>query len=390
MDINDIYYDHLKPTKLKDKELFVNASLDIQHSFTGRLDMLGLHIFFIEAATMIRNAVKLYEEGFFDAAFYSVRCAVELARVVTYFSKDDNPQDSDVFKGWATGGKFPFDSTIKTELEKSSSTYQEVREVLSDFFDGQSANLKKYQKYIHKQGFRSFYERGFTNKDREEARLKRITDDFVSFTKNSLAEIALLRLCVDPFPLLLRDPDVKYKIHAEWMTEAFSDQMVDSIIGKSKIKLYCSTDFYKSHVEYFVDNEILSEEAHTLINDQFYDRATWSIIKSQLQLLSSGDMLAVKVFNTSKKIAKIYMFNGMMFYFSDIKSSRKNMGFSGLDLIKLKESKQKLNQPYDEAYLSYLLLGDEDVWVEHNGMLTKAELTKLQSIDTSSTSDPDS
>ena len=66
------------------------------------------------------------------------------------------------------------------------------------------------------------------------------------------------------------------------------------------------------------------------------------------------------------------------------------MGFSGFDLIKIKESKQKLNQPYDEAYLSYLFLGDEDVWVEHNGMLTKAELTKLQSIDTSSTSDPDS
>jgi len=379
MDSTDsIYFYHLRPTTVDDKELFYSASRDIDHSFTGRIDMLGLHNFFIEASLLIRNAVRLYEQGFFDAAFYSVRSAVELSRIVTYFSDIDNPKDSEVFKNWTSGGKFPFDSRIKEELERSSDVYQEVRGVLGSFFDEQAERLRASQKYIHKQGFKTFYDRGFTNDEREKKRIAMMTQDFNAFTKNSLAEIALLRLCVDPFPLLLNDPDVMYKIHFESMTEPFSDDMVDKIIGKANVALYRSTDFYTSIAAYYDDNEALSEEAHTLINHQFYDRKSRKIIERQFHLLSKRDQSMVKMFNESDEISHIYASGGLEFYFSDVKSTRTKFGFSGSDFQVTDGVDKKLNTDYDGAFLSHIYTEDEDYWIEHNRPLKPEEFLEIQ------------
>lgn len=376
MNLEDQYYfGHLQPTSLENKELFLEASRDIQHSFTGRLDMLGLHTFFIEASLLIRNAVKQYEEGLFDAAFYSVRTAVELARVVTYFGEETDPKESEIYKDWRSGGKFPFDSVIRGELEKSSAVYQEVREALPEFFNEQAIRLKQVQKYVHKQGYKTFYERGFKSTAQEITRRKFMVNDFNSFIINSLAEIALLRLCIDPFPILLRDPDVMYKIHYQSRTEAFGDKTVDQVIGRANVDLYRTTEYYKSHVAYFEDNQVLTEDTYTLINDQFYDRKKWSDIRDQLHLISGTDLLAVLIFNKSKVIAKIYAQGGFQFYFSDVKTARKKWGFNSDDL-----KVGDINKPYDEAFLSYVRVAEEDLWLEHNKPLPESVIQNIESI----------
>jgi hypothetical protein len=375
---DSFYLHHLKPTKVENRELFYSASLDIEHSFSGRLDMFGLHTFFSEASMLIRNALRLYEEGFFDSAFYSVRSALELSRIVTYFSDIDNPQESEIFKSWASGSKFPFDREIKREIEKSSSVYQELHEVMGDFFGLQAERLRAAQKYIHKQGFKAFYARGGTNAEREKLRQDRMNRDFESFVKNSIVEIALLRLCIDPFPLLLNDPDIMYKVHFESMTEPFSDDMIEKILGNEIVSLYRSTEFYKSHVAYFESNVALSEEAHELLNNQYYNRSSWHIIKQQLQLLSAHDQAAVRIFNSSSAISKIYIFRGLVFYFSDVKSNRTKFGFSSTDFDQIKVAEVKINTDYDGAYLSYISGGDEDYWLEHNALLNPDEIIKIQ------------
>jgi len=378
MSNDDFYLYHLKKSSVKNKELFFSATSDIEGSFTGRLDMLPLHTFFIEASKMMRNAVKLYEDGYFDAAFYSVRSAVELSRIVAYFSDVDNPKDSEMFRNWASGKKFPFDSKIKEELESSSAVFQELRSVLGDFFDEQAVRLRAAQKYIHKQGLKAFYERGFTNEEHEKNRLDIISKDFNEFVKNSLAEIALLRLCIDPFPLLLRDPQVMYRVHFESMTIAFSDDMVNKVIGKRRVELYKSTDFYTSHVSHFGENESLSEEIHTFINQQFYDRTKWKIIEPQLHLLSQDDQRILRIFNASKTISRIYASGGLQFYFSNVKSERTNLGFNGLDFQEVKNADSKLNTDYDGAFLSYMSLGDDDYWIEHNGPLKLIDIDRIK------------
>ena len=87
MDNNSRFYHHLQPLALKEKDSFLWATSEIEQSFTGRIDILtsGLHTFFLESSKLLRNSIKLYEDGIFDAAFYSVRSALELARIVAHF-----------------------------------------------------------------------------------------------------------------------------------------------------------------------------------------------------------------------------------------------------------------------------------------------------------------
>lgn len=383
MNKDDYYYQHLQPNTLKDRDVFLRATHDIECSFTGRVDILtsGLHRFFLESSKLIRNAIKLYEEGVFDAAFYSVRTALELARVVAYFSNESEPGDSELYKSWRQGGKFPFDSTIRKQLEESGNVYVEIHSILKDFFDDQKARLASVQKYIHKQGYRTFYERGFTNEEREKRRQDKIAEDFYQFLKGTLTEIAFLRLCIDPFPILLRDSRVMYKVHFQGMTEPFSDVFVTNIIGEDKVEKYCTTEVYLSTFNHFNDNEQLTEEAHTLINNQYYNRKDWPVIERQMHLLSKKDTAAIKIFNFSNKVANLYMLGGWHWYFSDINSLRDGTRFSSQSLLDVKESDVKINAKYDEAYLSYFPDFDDDgLWIEHNEPLDKIDAAEIEKL----------
>jgi len=383
MNNDDYFYNHLKLNILKDKDIFLWATHDIEGSFTGRFDILtsGLHRFFLESSKLIRNAIKLYEEGIFDAAFYSVRSALELARVVTYLSNENDLKDNELYKSWRQGGKFPFDSTIRKQLESSGNVYTEILSVLRDFFDDQKSLLTSIQKYIHKQGYKTFYERGLVVADKEKIRQEIIADNFYQFLKGSLTEIAFLRLCIDPFPIILRDTRVMYKIHFQGMTEPFSDNFVTKIIGEDKIEKYCTTESYLSTFNYFNDNEQLSEEAHTLINNQYYDRKDWPIIEKQTHLLSKKDVTAIKIFNLSDKIANIYMLGGWQWYFSDVNSLRNGIRFSSQSLLDVKDSDIKINTKYDEAYLSYFYNFDDDgLWIEHNNPLIDIDIFNIEKV----------
>lgn len=375
----DFHYRHLQSTVLKDKDVFLQATLDIEHSFTGRIDILisGLNRFFLESSKMARNAIKLYEEGLFDAAFYSARTAVELARVVAFFSKEDEVKDSEIYALWRKGGKFPFDAAIRKELEKSSAVYVEIHAALEEFFSEQKELLSKVQKYIHKQGYRTFYDKGPVNPELEKRVRDIIASDFYLFIKGALTEIAFLRLCIDPFPVLLRDDSVRCRIHSESMTEPFSDDYIDKIIGEDKIRQFCSTEYYLSHVKHFENNEQMSEEMHEFVNNQYYNRKDRELIESQMHLLSKDDVAVVKVFNTSNKISKIYMAMGFQFYFSDVHSVRTNMGFSSENLREVKDSQSRFNSKYDEAYLSCFPYDEDYLWVEHNEPLDESEVFEI-------------
>lgn len=378
--LDDYYYKHLIPRDLENRELFLRAISDIENSFTGRFDVMSLHIFFTEASSLLKNSIKQYELGFFDSAFYSIRSALEIARIVAYFSSQEQPANSDIYKQWISGGKFPYDVKVKALLQNTSDVYGEVREALSEFFDTQDDMLKKVQKYIHKQGYRTFYtDRSF--KQEERVFIFDTTNKlFSEFLASSIAEIAILRLCIDPFPLLLRDEVVMYKIHFQSITEPYSDKTIE-LIGNNLISKYKNTEFYKSHLSSFSNNEELKEATYSLINDEYYDRNDYSVIKKQFHLLSLDEQMAVKLFNTYDEITKVYFQGGWIWYFSNTKSLRTKTDFNSQSLITVKNSVTKINSDYDGVFLSYFITNHgEDVWLEHNKKLSKKLIKSIHAV----------
>lgn len=373
----DWHYQHLTPFALRDKEAYLDAAWDIQNSFTGRMDIMGLHRFFIESALEIKNSIKLFESGFIGPAFYSVRTAVELARVVTLFTTKENYSDSDIFRSWKSGGQFPFDGQIKKDIKDSSSVFVEIEGVIPDFFSDQAARLKRMQKYIHKQGFVTFYDRGFESSDKVLMRRNKIVDDFEDFIKNSLIEISILRICVDPFPILLNDPEVYRRIHFESMTVPFSDVLME-LIGSKLIQSIRSIPYYRSHVEHFAGFDEISDEALSVINDNYYDRNTWSVIEPQLPLLPVNDRIAIILFQLSSKISKVYSIGGLHFYFSDVPTNRKKHEWDSRTFNSVKG----FDVTYDEVFLSYIAIQGQEFWIEHNETLNDSEKAIFRQLNT--------
>lgn len=329
---------------------------------------------------MIRNAVSQYEQGFTDAAFYSIRTALELARVVTYFSSQNQPLESSLYKAWVHGERFPFDSKIRAALVDAASVYNEIRTALSDFFDDQDNRLQRANKYIHKQGYKTFYTQNALRPDLNDLRKHKTNELFNNFIVNSTVEVALLRLCIDPFPVLLQDESVMYKIHFQPVTFPFTESTI-KFIGEDRIEKYRNTAFYQSYVESFASNEELCEEAYSVMNDEYYDRCSWEKIKPQLKLLSLNDQIVVLIFNSSKAISDIYFYGGLAHYFSNVDSNNGVIrGLSSRDLDKVKESKNKINIQYYKTFMSYFSYSDVECWVEHNIRLTKKEVEQIRKV----------
>jgi hypothetical protein len=377
---SSIEYSHLHPAKLKSRDTILGATHDIEASFTGRVDVISLHRFFIESALEVRNAVKLYEEGIFDAAFYAVRTAVELARVVTYFSGDEQPTQNEQYSIWKGGdNKFPFDSTIRQNLVKACRPYKEVYSALTDFFSQRQAILKRVNKYIHKQGYFTFYEQGFEFPDHKHQRLGAIEDLFQDFISGAVAEILLLRLSVDPFPLLLKDPSIKYKIHYESMTIPMSDRTISQILGPSTVNRYMDTEFYKSHASIFENNEPLTEATFTLLNYQVYSRENWDDIKNQLNLLGTDDVIAVRMFNLSDSIVSIRTQGDLKHYCCD-SLSLQYFSFNGCDFMRNSNGVTESNRPYRGSFLTCISVNGDDYWLQHTSKLSEGILAKLRDV----------
>lgn len=371
---DDYHYQHLTPRELRDKKAILDATHDIEFSMTGRVDVMSLHSFFIEAASLLRNSVKLFEQGFFDAALYSVRTSLELARVITHFSEQDTPTESEIYKSWIHGDWFPVDNKIRKRLKQTGAIYSEVREALPDFFDSQDARLENVQKYIHKQSYKTFYAQNPFRPDVQQSRIRKANELFEDFITNSIAEIAVLRLCIDPFPLLLRDERIMYRIHFQSMTTPYSDGMIE-LIGTKNIDSYRGTGFYRDHLEQYSVNEELAEATYNLINSEYYDRSARESIMQQHHLLSKRHLLAIDIFELSNDITRIFLDNGLTWYFSSTKSLRKGGGSIPMDdhMRYITDNEPHGNIKIEGAFISFFPKGQDTCWIEHNQKLTQQD-----------------
>ena len=57
---------NLIPLKIENKERYYLDLLNIEHSWTGRLDAQLANTFILESNQLLINAITLFEQGYFD------------------------------------------------------------------------------------------------------------------------------------------------------------------------------------------------------------------------------------------------------------------------------------------------------------------------------------
>lgn len=365
---------HLIPNTIENKKEYYSDLWDIVNSWSGRGDVIYSNKFFNEAQHLITNAIVLFEKGYFDCAFYSLRQSIEVSLTIAFLADNDDPSNqSEMLGKWKNKEKFPMQGQMIDKMKARNMAYADIKDKMTDFFTALDLIKHDLNKYVHKQGYDTFY----GHRSSEER--KKLKDDFTSFVEMSISAIAVHRLVIDPLPVLLMDESI-YQKAGDMITEAFSEDFANNYLA-NYLDQFKETQMYKDYYNYFDAKETMLPSVLSLVKDQFFDREKLEEIQSQIHLLSLHDRLATCFFVISPKTAQIHFGSlGFLWYFSDVKTARISGGFNSQDLKIARDSNTPMNNKYEEAYLSFIKVHDDELYLEHNDVFDETEIELIQTM----------
>lgn len=374
--------ENIYPITLIDKEKFHSDLFNIHQSWTGRMDAMFSNDFFRESIQLIINSMVLFEQGYFDCSFYSLRQSLEIATTIVYFVDDERDNRSKQITKWKNQERFPLQNQMINELNQRRKEFADIRNKMSIYFDSLESTKQKLNKYVHKQGLDKFYTyQNNPTRRNTEGWINKLTTDFITYLKVSIGAVAILRLVIDPFPVLLADENI-YNRTGEFMTEGYTLDFIEEYIGLEHIESYKKTDMYLAYYDHFIGNEEMLPAVLDIAKHNFIDRSKGGEILSQKHLLSQHDLVAIAFIIFSEKIVKVYFIGGFDWYFTNIQSVRKKHSWCSQDFNELKQSSTKFNTPYDEAFLTYIEINKDDYYLEHNEAFTDKEIEEIVNLST--------
>lgn len=367
---------YLITTSIARKEEYYRDLYNIEWGWTGRIDVMFANQFFQEAVQLIINAISLFEKGYFDCAFYSLRQSLEISTTTIYFVDDKEANRNNEMDKWKKEEKFPLHNQMINQLGHRKRDFADVKEKMQDFFDEIDQVKNQMNKYVHKQGLNKFYT--YHGSDSSKNKIKR-ESDFESFLIKSIGAIAIYRLTVDPLPLMLLEDDI-YNRTGQLMTESFTSEFIQKYIGQRNIELYKQTNLYQGYYNDIIKNEEIIPPVLSLVKDDFIDRTACEEILTQKHLLNKNDIVAITMTMLLQNLTKIYCIGGFHWYFTSTESVRKNQSYNSEDFDKFKNNTPIYNSNYYEVFLSAIKIGDEEYYLEHNVELTYDEIEILDLI----------
>ena len=367
---------NVRPIEIPNKRKLYFDLMNIEHSWSGRTDTNIGNTFIMEAEQLLINAIELFEMGYFDCAYFSLRSAVDISTTMVFLCDIDDQLKEKYLDGWKNIEDFPTRYNMIRKLSKDGSVFVDMTKNMQSFFNDAEKISQKLNKYVHKQGLCNFYiSRNhpiFMVKSQEA-----FIDDFSYYLKKVIGIVAVMRLAIDPFPVLLMDEEILYRCF-DSMTEPYTEEFVEEYIGSKHIEDYKKTDFYRITRSSFNNMEKKSRAVFNVVKHKYIDTAKYEEISSQFHLMTKYDVIATCISCVCVKIVKVYAIQGMLMYFTDRNTNRKELSWSGLQFSMFSQSKQKYNQQFDESYISVFSKGTEDYYAEHNELLEDSEIENIE------------
>ncbi len=148
-----------KPFTKKEKD---HLHSDVQHielSTSGRGDFLSIggNAFIQEAVILLHNSINLFQIGYFDCAFYSLRQTLEVVTIIIAFSDLPQKERDEKISAWKSNSYFPMQNKLMTQLEGNGIVINDMKTHMPTFFSLITNTNKQINKFVHKQVFQHFY-----------------------------------------------------------------------------------------------------------------------------------------------------------------------------------------------------------------------------------------
>lgn len=364
--------ENIKTIALPNKEKYYLDLLNIEHSWSGRVDTNICNTFIMEAEQQLVNAIELFELGYFDCAYYSLRSAVDISTTMVFLSDMPDEDREKYLAAWKATEDFPMQGQMIKQLSRQGNVFVDMVNKMPNFFTSAKKLSAELNKYVHKQGLQHFYI-SRNHPINQQKPLDGFIETFEDYLQRCIGVVAVMRLAIDPFPILLIDEEILYRCF-DSMTDPYSDEFVKEYIGETIVSEYKNTDIYIGTYDSFVNDEKKKESVFNVMKHQYIDSNKMDEIISQLHLLSKKDIICVLMVAASEKVVKVYCYNGLEMYFTDRNTNRTVVSWSSADFKAFAEAEERINQPYNEAYISTFMFDNEHFYVEHNEKFNTDEI----------------
>ena len=381
--MNDNDFEYIK--YIEDNNILKNDSLNklkyymdiynIEHSLSGRLDGNISNLFIKEAAQQLINAVKLFSDGYFDCAYYLLRSAIEISTIMVFLVDMPEDERKRYLDAWMETLDFPMQGKIIQELSRNGDIFVDMKDKMPVFFDNAKNLSSELNKYVHKQGIQHFYSYIPYNIYISD-RAKELEVTFEKHLKQCIGIGSVMRLAIDPFPILLMDKEILYRCF-DSITEPYTESFVEEYIGIDIIDCYKKTKIYTGLYDSFMQNEKKSESVFLVTNHEYIVSTMIKEILLQKHLLCKRDLISVLLVSSNHKVVKVYCGNGLLQYYTDRNTKRVKLSWSSEDFKRFSNSKKLINQVYDEAYISVLKFDNELYFIEHNEKIEQTEIKAI-------------
>jgi len=325
---------------------------------TGILQNMFCNGFMMESVELIKHALFLYEDGYFDCAFYSLRSSVEVMNSMLLLSDDEAQLEKWKAKAW-----FPMDKKVKEILSNNHAAYSEIKEKIPEFFSHYDELLRTANKFIHKQGFDSFY--GYYRWGKNDVESKR-TDLFVDLLKHAIGMVLIMNIALDPLSLALSDPNVDSHIPFDVMTEPIPVHIFEEFLSPEIINKIKETDHYQAVKQYFMEMEELSEPTYMVVRCQHFNCSALSEIIAQEHLLNIYERLMLRILQNGIPVTRFYTDDSMLGYSTSINPIKRITHFSSNQFDPFIRDEDTINFSWNGMYISVFACLDTHLIVQHN------------------------
>lgn len=346
----------------------------ITMSDTGIIDAQVTNMTLNESCMMLVNAIRVFRLGFFDCAFYSLRQTIELSISGIYlYSNKEKISD------WNKGNDGFEKGRMAKLLKQNNSTFSDIREKLSCYFEKLRQTERYIDKYVHKQGVNTFYTYHKQSPNYHQNHQRNLTKDFEKYLITCIGAVLVYRLVIDPLPLLLSDEEIAYR-SPDFITVPFGKNLVDKYLSDDIISAYEQTDIYQGFYEGLSAREKQNEAVFDLIHWQSINRNCANEYEEQVHLLSMHDRLAIIIAFSSIKVSNCYLMNGFSWYFTETKSLRKSSSIALGDSYfqRFFTNEHNYNLPFENVFISRCRAFGETHYFEHNHPLVDQEIGLIE------------
>lgn len=306
-------YKYLRPYPIENKEFYYKLIFEVSEMYTSKLfrgsfsHNVNINLIIDELGQLLSNAIELYEWGYFDNAYYSLRCANELATVMLDLSDKEDyriKNNMDLFLKKQYKGRKR--SKIIDWLSEEGFVFKDVLDKIPDFKKDISNLLREINQIVHINGKENLYcFRKGLNDDFHHNQFKLFKNHLLS----SIRILTIFRLIIDPFPLLLDEEEIQYRC-PEMITPTFSKDLLN-LIGQKTLKQFKKTKSYMSFKENILTFEKRNPFGNDFIVGNYIDLNHLNEIYSQKHLFSEIKIKFLDIVSCTDKIIEIRTYDGL-------------------------------------------------------------------------------